>query len=182
MDTPKKNSLITYLFAVINLLVSAALIIFAVWQENTLFYINSALADTDIIWGLGIFGVILLLISLFTLWTGLKPKNQLRHTLIKTGDLGEINITLEAINNLISKASKNIKGVKDVKPRIKTLSEGIAIYLKVVINPDLNITDTTVKLQNSIADYLYKYGGINVLEIKIIVESIKSHNKVSRVD
>ncbi len=182
MDTPKKNTFITYLFALITLLVAISLIFFAVWQENILLYIKKALENTDIIWGIGISGIILLLLSLFTLWMGLKPKKRTKYTFIKTGELGEINITLEAINNLITKASKNVKGVKEVKPRIKTLPEGIAVLLKVVINPDLNIPETTSELQDIIAEDLQKYGGINVLEIKIVVESIKSHNKVSRVD
>ena len=96
--------------------------------------------------------------------------------------MGEIHLSLEAINNLIIRSAQTVRGVKEVKPRIKTLSEGIAILLTVVINPDLDIPETTTNLQDNVAKYLQEYGGIDVLEIKVLVENVKYQNKSTRVD
>ena len=183
VSSSKKNTLlITYILALLALIFALVLIILAIWPETALLYLNDMVTNTDALLGTGIAGVIIFLIAARTLWLGLRGSETIRHTLIKTGEMGEIHLSLEAINNLIIRSAQTVRGVKEVKPRIKTLSEGIAILLTVVINPDLDIPETTTNLQDNVAKYLQEYGGIDVLEIKVLVENVKYQNKSTRVD
>jgi uncharacterized alkaline shock family protein YloU len=182
VNSGKKFSLTTYFFALIALALAIGLIILAVWTEIALQYLENVLTNTDALLGVGIAGVILLLLAGRTLWAGLRTSETFQHTLIKNGEMGEIHISLEAINNLIIKSAQAVRGVKEVKPRIKSLPEGVAVLLVVVINPDLDIPKVTTELQDNVAQYLQEYGGIEVLEVKVLVENVKSQTKTSRVD
>ncbi|WP_227765997.1 alkaline shock response membrane anchor protein AmaP [Zhaonella formicivorans] len=103
------------------------------------------------------------------------------HALIQTTDLGAVNITIPALEHLVTKAAKQIKGVKEIKPKVKAVPDGIAIYLQVGISPESNIPIVSQELQDTVKGYLEQVAGIRVLEAKVLVDYISQDAK-PRVD
>ncbi|KUO50555.1 MAG: hypothetical protein APF76_07865 [Desulfitibacter sp. BRH_c19] len=119
--------------------------------------------------------------AIYSLQLGFKKKSETSYTHIETTDHGQIHITMEAIENYISRAVVTIKEVKEVKPRIKLLPEGMALLLKITIIPDTNVPKVTKEIQEKVSEYLREYGGMKVLDIEIVVDKIAQPVR-SRVD
>ncbi len=119
---------------------------------------------------------LLFLISIKLLLFSLQ-KRVISHTIIKNTPLGQVNITLEALENLVLKTSYQISGVKELKPRIILVDGGVNIILKAVVSNDLNIPAISDQLQSRIKEYLAEVAGIEVREVKILVTNIAGENR-----
>ena len=108
-------------------------------------------------------------------------KAETKYMQVDTTEQGQIHITMEAIENFITRAVNTIKEVKEVKPRIKILPEGMALLLKITIAPDTNVPDVTKEVQQKVSQYLKEYGGIEVFNVEVVVDKIAQPTK-SRVD
>lgn len=86
--------------------------------------------------------------------------------------LGQLHITLTAIEGLAKKAAYQIDGIKEVQPQIAPSSEGIDMVLKVTVTPDINIPEVSEQVQYKVKDYILEVTGITVQNVKVLVEKI----------
>lgn len=160
---------------------SVFFIIIALGWRMPLDIFETFLLDLNNRWVLGLTSAIIFLIS-STWFLRIFKVQSVKQTAVNETALGQINITLSALEQLILKASKGIQGVREVKPTLKISTGRITVLLKVQVLPDLNIPQVTAELQEAIKDYLLKTAGTSVQEIKIQVAKISWDTKVSRVD
>ncbi|MBU4532142.1 MAG: alkaline shock response membrane anchor protein AmaP [Eubacteriales bacterium] len=118
---------------------------------------------------LGVF----LLVSLRLLWTTGQKKPE-RQAVVDDNALGQVKITLTAIESLITKVVAPIPGIREVKPKVVSDRGIIAIEIKAAVTPDINIPDTSKAIQETVQNSIRDVTGINVEKIKILVESIAS--------
>ena len=97
---------------------------------------------------------------------------------ISSGEGGDIQISLQALDNLIQRAAQGVQGVVDTKNKIKPVDSGIAIFIQAGVKPDISIPDTTVLLQQEVKQQLETMAGVKVLEIKVLVNTIAAESKV----
>ncbi|MCL1872690.1 MAG: alkaline shock response membrane anchor protein AmaP [Clostridiales bacterium] len=97
---------------------------------------------------------------------------------ISSGESGDIQISLQALDNLIQRAAQGVQGIVDTKNKIKPVDSGIAIYIQAGVKPDISIPDTTVSLQQEVKQHLETMAGVKVLEIKVLVNTIAAESKV----
>ncbi|WP_051534267.1 alkaline shock response membrane anchor protein AmaP [Desulfitibacter alkalitolerans] len=119
--------------------------------------------------------------AIYSLQIGLRKKPEVKYTQIDSTEHGQIHITMEAIENFVTRAAGTIKEVKEVKPRIKILPEGMALLLKITIIPDTNVPNVTRDIQEKVSHYLKEYGGIEVFDVEVVVDKIAQPVR-SRVD
>jgi uncharacterized alkaline shock family protein YloU len=122
-------------------------------------------------WILGITGIILFLLSL-SLFIGVFRPKPVKNTVVHETPLGSIKITMAALENLVIKAARSVQGIRDVKTHIKTQHDNVSIQLNVQVQPDLSIPQVTEELQNKVKEYLTKTTGINVNDVRVIVNRI----------
>lgn len=180
----KGNTIITYFFSLLVILFSVGLLIILIWTDFAFNVINTQIIDSiEVVIAIGIVAVILIILALRTLWVGVNvPKSGEKHALVRSGEKGEVFMSFEAISNCILKASYQIRGVKEVKPKIKTSQEGILIQLNVSVLPETNIPQITNDLQEKITQHLQDFAGIRTAEVKVVIEDVKSQEKVSRAN
>jgi uncharacterized alkaline shock family protein YloU len=99
------------------------------------------------------------------------------HTMVKANPLGQIHITVEALENMVLKTGYQIAGIKELKPRIILADNGTTVVLKAIVFSDLNIPEITDKLQLKVKDYLAEVAGIEVREVKVLVTNITGEGK-----
>lgn len=119
--------------------------------------------------------------AIYSLQVDFRKKPEAKYTQIDTTEHGQIHITMEAIENFVTRAVSTVKEVKEVKPRIKMLSEGMALLLKITIIPDTNVPNVTREIQEKVSQYLKEYGGIEVFDVEVVVDKIAQPVR-SRVD
>ncbi|HBV96840.1 MAG TPA: alkaline shock response membrane anchor protein AmaP [Desulfotomaculum sp.] len=106
------------------------------------------------------------------IWAGLKPAK--KQAVVQEGSLGQIRITLEAIESLVEKIALDQRGIKEARSTVKTIPQGIGIRVKAVVAPDVSIPQLSGNLQNVIADRVLQVTGIEVKDIRIVVSNISA--------
>ena len=99
----------------------------------------------------------------------------------KHTNIGEIKISLDTIENIALGASRKLNGVKEAKANLFKREDGVAIVVRTVVLPDINIPllseDIQVKVKKAIEDST----GIKVSDVRVVVENIYSGYR-SRVE
>lgn len=122
-------------------------------------------------WEVGVVGLVLLLASLRLLLSGIKFK-QGTETIIKNDDNGMISISLNAVENLVLKITRDVENVKDVRVKIKKHDDGISIFLNLIITHDIIIPELTLELQKNVKNFIQSTAGIVVKDVRINVDNI----------
>ncbi|MCG0274982.1 MAG: alkaline shock response membrane anchor protein AmaP [Thermosediminibacteraceae bacterium] len=127
-------------------------------------------------WEIGAVAVLFLVGCLWILFSGLRNQ-KVPETVISSGELGNVSVSFNAIENLILKVASNIEKIKDVKVRLKHQEGSLLIMLKVILAPDTKIPELTSELQKMVKDYLESMAGISVKSVSINVEDIAAQHK-----
>ncbi len=98
-------------------------------------------------------------------------------TITRPGEIGEYRISFEALENLVLQATRNIKGVRDTKTRLSLETEGLVIYLKITSFPDMKIPELVEELQRAVKNYVEDISGVDVVEVKVLVDNISKDLK-----
>jgi len=97
-------------------------------------------------------------------------------TLMQQSPHGEMRICFKAIENLILRAAREVKGVRETKTRIVHSAAGLVIFLRSVAYPDQNIPRVTAELQAAVKEYVENTTGSTVAEIKVMIENVATES------
>jgi uncharacterized alkaline shock family protein YloU len=92
-------------------------------------------------------GTLLIAISIMVLQVTL-GKIQREKTIAFENPDGQVTISLTAIEDFIKRAIKQMPEVKELKPFVRAGKKGISIVNRVTLYSDVNIPETTEKIQN----------------------------------
>lgn len=95
---------------------------------------------------------------------------QITQAPIQSTQLGEINVTIHALENMIKNSVQSINGIYNVKPEIKSTPKGLAVFIKVQMEPERNIPQVTSDMQLAIKEYLGTYAGVELVEVRVLVD------------
>lgn len=118
-------------------------------------------------------GFVFFLVSVRLLVMGVIPRG-IRQTIVQETALGKIQISLSAIENLVQKVARQVKGVRGVKSYILNKEQGICVHIKIVVSPDANIPELSDEIQNRVRSYITNVVGTQVADIQIFVDDISN--------
>lgn len=125
----------------------------------------------------GLLTLIFSVISLKFFLQGLMSEKRPVQAIVHEGELGQVRVSLEALENMVRRVCYQIKGVTEVKPRVSYTPEGTSIFVRVVLAPEINIPATSDEIQTRMKEYVMEVAGINVRSVKVLVDSISSETK-----
>lgn len=147
--------------------------------------LESFLANLNVRWTVGLSALVVFLLSLVLLGRSF-GRRPVKFSILQETELGQVNITMSALEQLVIKGASAVSGVREVKPTLKLTGRGITLLLKVHVLPDINIPQTTSELQRIVRDYLLKTSGTSLHEIKVQVTKVSMEAarlpKISRVE
>ncbi|MDA8442554.1 MAG: alkaline shock response membrane anchor protein AmaP [Peptococcaceae bacterium] len=88
--------------------------------------------------------------------------------------LGQLRISSQAIEQIVSRAALTVEGVRELHPRVVPLPEGMNIVIKTVMQPEVVIPAVVEKLQGRVKSDVETYTGLKVTEVKVMVQSIET--------
>ncbi|ACV63393.1 hypothetical protein Dtox_2600 [Desulfofarcimen acetoxidans DSM 771] len=115
--------------------------------------------------------IILILAGIRLFFVSLKYQKAGKHAVVNDNALGEVRISLQAIEGLVEKKVLLMSGVRQAKPKIVAEPPGISLYMEIVVTPDINVPQISGLLQEQIKEYVFEVTGITVNNVKILVES-----------
>lgn len=116
-------------------------------QETIIDTLNTIYINTNTRLIMGITGVLLVFISILVMQIAM-GKLQREKTIAFENPDGQVTISLSAIEDFIKRALKQLPEVKELRPSVRAGKKGIVIVNRVTLFSDINIPETTEKIQN----------------------------------
>jgi len=110
------------------------------------------------------FGLFLIAVALLTI-IGNIENSRAERTVVLTSPLGDILVSLSAIEDFSRVVRSKVKGVKDIKGKVLSKKKGIDITAKVTLYSDRAVAEVTQEIQETIIEYIKYTLGIDA-EIK----------------
>lgn len=127
-------------------------------------------------WEAGLVATVFLLVSVRLLLAGLRSRRG-KNAIVHHNEMGDVHISIGAIENLVEKAARHVRGVRGVKVAAEHSSAGIKLRLKAVISPESNVPAVTAEIQRRVNEYINNTVGIELADMQIYVENISNDFK-----
>lgn len=96
--------------------------------------------------------------------------------------LGDVRISLDAVENLVRKTARSIKGVREIKAVVTHGKDGLSAHLSATISPEVSIPEVSEEIQSSVRQYVKRVVGVDMAEVRLEVENIANEGRRSRLD
>ena len=118
------------------------------------------------------------LVSVRLLLAGVRSRaERSKNTIVHHTDMGDVNISLDAVRNLVEKISRNTRGVRGVKVFVTHDEQGLKVMLRAVISPESNVPSVSAEVQRRVHEYIKNTVGVELSHIHILVENISNEFK-----
>jgi uncharacterized alkaline shock family protein YloU len=174
---PVIGRLVLLVYNLLILVIAGAVIAVSLGWSIPLAYFNMAVSAPENKIIMGTVGVILGIIALIMLVWATRFSDHTDAVLVEKGLAGEVSISIAAIKVIIMKAVKQVEGVKDLRPIVSWAPGGLMVKLHIMINPEHTVPELAQSLQIAVKDNLEKIGGLQVAEIKVLVDDFNGVSK-----
>jgi len=129
---------------------------------------------------LGFVFLVITIVSAVAIYPLLKSRNET--TVLQTGENGNINISLKAIDKIVRNVTNEQEGIdiKDIK--LDTRQNRLYIELVITVKGDLSIPEASSNLKNSIKERLNETVGTDLAEIKVLIDNVDSITKKNKIN
>jgi uncharacterized alkaline shock family protein YloU len=127
--------------------------------------------------------VLVLLRALQMFFRSFRVETNHSQSIDKKTELGEIQITMETLENLSLKAISRMKGIHDVKAVVRTSEAGLQIKLRGLVDGDQVIPTLSEEMQKVVKSHVEAIAGIPVSNVIVRITNIqKTPVSKSRLD
>lgn len=173
------SGLTLFFYTLVFLLIGGLFVVISlglVSQDSIVDMLSAVYATPNIRLILGITGILLIFISIMVTQLTM-GKIQREKTIAFENPDGQVTISLTAIEDFIKRALRQLPEVKELRPNVKASKKGITIINKVTLFSDINIPETTEKIQNIVKTRVQDMLGVEEpINIKVHVVKI-SHKE-----
>lgn len=115
-----------------------------------------------------------LLISVLFLFSGFK-KSKFSLSVTKATELGELSISLASVESIALTSLKNVKGIKEIKVDASRFSDGVSILIKLIVFPEVIITEMTKKIQTVVTSDVETATGVKVQKVVVKIDNVTNY-------
>lgn len=174
------NRLVLLIYALLVLalsLLAAALLLG--WRIPPVFQVAFR-QDSANLWGTLAALLFVTVISCYLIAVALRHHRTDEVVIQETG-LGSVEVTSQALEELIKRATRQVRDVRGVRPVLNSDQEGLSVALYLNLNPDCNFPEVTRQVQEGVQSYLEEKSGVRVRQVRVLVESVSLEAR-SRVE
>ncbi|BAD40836.1 alkaline shock response membrane anchor protein AmaP [Symbiobacterium thermophilum] len=96
--------------------------------------------------------------------------------------MGEVHISLGAVESLVKKTARSVKGVRDMKAVITHAEDGLHAHLTGTVSPEVSIPEVSEEIQSAVRQYVRRVVGVEMAEVRIDIENIATDSRTRRLD
>jgi uncharacterized alkaline shock family protein YloU len=104
-------------------------------------------------------GLLLLVIFVYLVWGNIQSTRRERTVVLKN-PLGEVLVSLAAIEDFARVLKGKIEGLRDIKGRVVYRRRGLKVSARITVLSDYSIVEVTQNVQDAIRNYIQKTLGI----------------------
>jgi uncharacterized alkaline shock family protein YloU len=169
------SGLTLFFYTVVFLLVGGLFIAISLNQippEMITDILRTVYDSPDIRLIVGMTGILLIFISMLVVQITMGKIKREKTIAFENPD-GQVTISLSAIEDFIKRALKQLPEVKELRPNVRAGKKGISIVNRVTLFSEINIPETTEKIQNIVKSRVQDMLGVDEpITIKVHVVKI----------
>lgn len=175
-----RSKIVILLFAFLLIILGVTTLALVFGWSDPIEYLVETLNTEEGRWLVGLAGGVLILLGLVLIPSSLGSKTA-SEGVVQELQMGRVVTTIPALEGVVHRAVRQVRGVKEVKPVIRINTEGVTVLLRVVLSPEIKVTDIAREIQENVKEQISETVGIQVLEIQIKVDKI-GYNGPARVE
>ena len=122
-------------------------------------------------------GLLLLVIFTYLVWGNIQSARRERTVVLKN-PLGEVLVSLAAIEDFARVLKGKIEGLKEIKGRVVYRRRGLKVSARITVISDYSIVEVTQNVQDAIRNYIQKTLGIEQdINPTVMVTKVVSRDK-----
>lgn len=115
---------------------------------------------------------VLILLSIRFFYISVRRERHTQSSIDQRTEYGDIQISVDTIENLSYKAASRVRGVKEVKTRIKITESGLEIMIRAVVDGESSIPAMTEEVQKQVHDHVEEITGIPVAYVSVYIANL----------
>jgi uncharacterized alkaline shock family protein YloU len=123
-------------------------------------------------WETAAVAVVILLAALGALVAGLS--RGVERAVVRETSLGQVRISLAAIENAVYRSVRQVRGVCDVDADVRAGVAGVDVRLAVTVAPDLAIPAVSDEVQQRVERYVQETVGVSVGTVVVEIKAVAS--------
>lgn len=116
--------------------------------------------------------IVLLLLSLRFFYISVRRDRASMSSIDQRTEYGDIQISVETIENLSYKAASRVRGIKEVKTRIRITEAGLEIVVRAMVDGESSIPSLTEEVQKQVHDHVEEITGIPVTYVSVYIANL----------
>lgn len=177
------DSIILSIYTVALMVISALMIVGAMFPNviKPHLWIEDLLGSPRGQWSVGLIGAAFFIVSLRLIFLAVRRQGG-GQPVVHESELGEVRISLDAVENLVRKTARSIKGVREVKATVTHGKDGLHAVLRATISPEVSIPEVSEEIQTAVRQYVKRVVGVEMADIRMDVENIANEGRRGRLD
>jgi uncharacterized alkaline shock family protein YloU len=158
------------LLAVLGILVAVSMATVAMgWDaSSTVTEIVHTMLRTP--WETALAAFALFLTALHVLATSLSRRTE--HAIVRETSLGQVRVSLRAVENAVYRSVQQLKGVRDVDVTVRASAQGVDVRISLAVAPDQVIPDISAEVQQRVERYILETVGVPVGTVTVEVKAV----------
>lgn len=150
------------------------------WREpiNTL---AASLLTPEGRWTTGVLGALFLVSSVRLLFLVFRRRTP-SQALVRETELGEVQIALTAVENLVNRIGRQVDGVRDMKARVAAGTQGVRVRLRAGVTTSTAVPELSDELQRLVRQQVRQVVGVEVEHVRVDIEDIGAEPRRRRLD
>src|SRR5690606_28824435 len=102
--------------------------------------------------------------------------------LVRQADLGEVQVSLNAVENFVARVGRQVDGVRDLRARVAAGAGGIRVHIQASVGANVHVPGLAEELQATVQQQVQRVLGVEVESINTVINSIDGDARRRRVD
>jgi len=114
-----------------------------------------------------------ILIGIRLFWVSIyRRQKRPLHVVLAENALGQVNLSLSAVEDLANKVAGRIQGVREVSSQMVEVPQGVGLKVQASVTPDINVPNASAEIQNMIKEKVFEITGLQVSSVEVHIQSI----------
>lgn len=140
-------------------------------------YLQSLLLISDNRWIIGIVSGLVILLALGLIVAAGRGPRHYRELMIQDTGLGRVDISVPALEDLIRRASRQVREIREIRPLLRYEKDGVVVSLHLNVSPEAKLPVISQEVQEAVKNYLEEKAGIHVIQVQVLVASVSFESR-----
>ena len=118
------------------------------------------------------------LFSIRVLLSGFRRERSHLAAVTHKTELGDVRISLDALKNVAQRAALSVRGIREAKTGVSLADGGLVVNTRVSTSIEDSVPTLSATLQDSIKKNLEESTGMEVKEVRVLVDDISPANRI----